>query len=97
MEIDRIDHLVLTVRDIAATVEFYCAALGMTERRFGEGRVALSFGRQKINLHEAGAELEPKAGTPTPGAADICLIAGTPLADVERHLRARADPVLLYP
>jgi catechol 2,3-dioxygenase-like lactoylglutathione lyase family enzyme len=86
--IDRIDHLVLTVRDIAATVEFYGRVLGMTETRFGEGRVALMFGSQKINLHEAGAEFEPKAATPTPGAADICLISATPLETVMRHLDA---------
>ena len=51
-------------RDIAATVEFYCSVLGMTETRFGEGRVALAFGRQKINLHRAGDEFEPKAEAP---------------------------------
>ena len=60
----------------------------MTETRFGEGRVALMFGSQKINLHEAGAEFEPKAATPTPGAADICLISATPLETVMRHLDA---------
>ena len=89
MEIESIDHLVLTVRDVAATVAFYSRVLGMTERRFGEGRVALSFGRQKINLHAAGAEFEPKAESPTPGSQDICLIAATPLDVVERHLRAQ--------
>ncbi len=59
--------MVLTVRDIAATVDFYTGVLGMTETRFGEGRVALIFGRQKIDLHRAGAEFEPKSEAPTPG------------------------------
>lgn len=90
--IDRIDHLVLTVSDIAATVEFYGRVLGMTEQRFGEGRVALTFGSQKINLHQAGAEFEPKAATPTPGATDICLISATPLDAVSRHLDAEGVP-----
>ncbi len=93
MKIDRIDHMVLTVRDIAATVAFYTGVLGMTERRFGEGRVALCFGRQKINLHRAGAEFEPKAEAPTPGAGDICLISTTPLDEVRRHLRAQGVAV----
>ncbi len=89
MEIDRIDHMALTVRDIAATVEFYTAVPGMTETRFGEGRVALTFYDQKINLHEAGAVFEPKAETPTPGAGDIRLIAGTPPDAVARRLNAQ--------
>ncbi len=89
MKIDRIDHLVLTVRNIAATLDFYGRVLGMTETRFGEGRVALCFGRQKINLHEAGAEFEPKAETPTPGSCDLCLISATPLDEARRHLSAQ--------
>lgn len=88
MQIDRIDHFVLTVRDIAATCAFYTTALGMTVETFGEGRTALRFGRQKINLHEAGREFEPKADRPTPGGGDFCLITTTPLAEVVRHLES---------
>ncbi len=69
MKIDRIDHLVLTVGDIAATVDFYSRVLGMTETRFGEGRTALGFGGQKINLHQAGAEFEPRARRRHPAPA----------------------------
>ncbi len=76
--IDRIDHLVLTVRDIAATVDFYSRVLGMAAKTFGDGRTALHFGRHKINLHQAGAEFEPKAAMPTPGSADLCLITALP-------------------
>lgn len=87
MHIDRIDHLVLTVRDIEATCAFYARVLGMEVVTFGEERRALQFGRQKINLHQAGREFEPKALRPTPGSADLCFIAATPLAEVIDHLR----------
>lgn len=86
--IDRIDHLVLTVADVEATCTFYRDVLGMTPVTFGAGRRALRFGTQKINLHPAGRELEPKARTPTPGSGDLCLITSTPLDVVEQHLRA---------
>ncbi|WP_371782620.1 VOC family protein [Streptosporangium subroseum] len=79
MRIDRLDHLVLTVADIEATVEFYTRVLGMRAVTFGEGRRALAFGNSKINLHEAGREFELKAARPTPGSADLCLIANDPL------------------
>jgi catechol 2,3-dioxygenase-like lactoylglutathione lyase family enzyme len=88
MKIDRIDHIVLTVRDLNATCEFYSRVLGMQVNIFGEGRRALSFGGQKINLHEAGREFEPKALRPTPGSADICFITEIPLAEVADHIRS---------
>ncbi|MFA9441890.1 VOC family protein [Uliginosibacterium sp. sgz301328] len=89
MKIDRLDHLVLTVADIEATCRFYSDVLGMKVVTFGAGRTALTFGRQKINLHPAGGEFEPKAARPTPGSADLCLIATTPLANVIVELRER--------
>lgn len=73
VRIDRLDHLVLTVADIDATVEFYTRVLGMKAVTFGTGRTALAFGRSKINLHQAGHEFEPKAHRPAPGSADLCL------------------------
>jgi catechol 2,3-dioxygenase-like lactoylglutathione lyase family enzyme len=84
--IDRLDHLVLTVADIDATVAFYERVLGMEPVTFGAGRTALSFGRQKINLHERGAEFEPKAAHPTPGSADLCLITNATVDDLLAHL-----------
>jgi catechol 2,3-dioxygenase-like lactoylglutathione lyase family enzyme len=87
MQILRLDHVVLTVANIAATSAFYKRALGMDVVNFAGGRTALAFGSQKINLHESGKEFEPKAAAPTPGSADICLIASIPLADVIAHLQ----------
>ncbi|MGN6729450.1 MAG: VOC family protein [Rhodanobacteraceae bacterium] len=88
MRIDALDHLVLTVADIDATCAFYTRTLGMGEIRFGEGRRALTFGTQKINLHPYRHEFEPKAAQPTPGSADLCFLTGIPLEDVIAHLAA---------
>ena len=93
MRIDRLDHLVLTVADIDATVAFYTRVLGMEAVTFGAGRTALAFGRSKINLHRAGHEFEPKARRPTPGSADLCLIAVGPLEQVIEDLAAHGIPV----
>ena len=96
--IDRIDHLVLTVTDIEATCEFYRRALGMKRVTFGtDSRVALAFGRQKINLHRAGAEFEPKAARPTPGSADLCFITGAPIEDVVAELKAAGVAIVEGP
>jgi catechol 2,3-dioxygenase-like lactoylglutathione lyase family enzyme len=84
--IDSIDHLVLTVRDVEATIAFYAGVLGMREATFGEGRRALHFGDQKLNLHEAGAEATPNAASATPGSADLCFITRTPVEGVLRVL-----------
>lgn len=97
MKIDRIDHLVLTVRDIGATCEFYSKVLGMNTVAFGAGRIALTFGAQKINLHQAGREFEPKAEHPTPGSVDICLIAAVPLSQVIAHLENCGVPIIEGP
>jgi len=88
MRIDRLDHLVLTVGDLERTCLFYRDVLGMKVVEFEGGRKALLFGQQKINLHQAGREFEPKARRPTPGSGDLCFIAETPLVDVVRQLGA---------
>jgi catechol 2,3-dioxygenase-like lactoylglutathione lyase family enzyme len=88
MNLDSIDHVVLTVRDIPASVAFYTHVLGMREVVFGNDRRALAFGRCKLNLHQAGREFEPKAAHPAPGAVDLCLLARTPIAEIVRHLAA---------
>ena len=88
MDIRNIDHLVLTVRSIDATAAFYETVLGTKIEEFGEGRVALRFGDQKINLHQAGRELEPKAARPTPGSADLCFIADGTIDAVAAHIES---------
>ncbi|RBA25105.1 VOC family protein [Herminiimonas fonticola] len=85
MKLDSLDHLVLTVKDVEATVGFYQKVLGMSTVTFGEGRKALAFGSQKINLHQYGKEFEPKAERPTPGSADLCFITSVKLDEVARH------------
>jgi len=89
VHIDRIDHVVLTVDDLERTIAFYVEVLGMTEVSFGSGRKALTFGSSKLNLHQRGREFEPKAAKPTPGSADLCLIADEPLEVVVADLAAR--------
>src|SRR4051794_36611896 len=89
MRLDRLDHLVLTVRDIDASIAFYSNVLGMEAVTFGQGRHALAFGQQKINLHQAGHEFEPKAVHPTPGSGDLCFITSIPLTEVVAHLKAQ--------
>ena len=93
MRIDRLDHLVLTVADIDATVDFYTRVLGMKAVTFGAGRTALAFGQSKINLHQAGHEFEPKAHRPTPGSADLCLITTDSLDRVVEELVRHDVPI----
>jgi catechol 2,3-dioxygenase-like lactoylglutathione lyase family enzyme len=97
MRVNRLDHLVLTVRDLRATIDFYLRALGMLEVTFAGGRKALAFGTQKINLHQAGREFEPKAEWPTPGSADLCFITDTPVEDYARHLASLGIAVIEGP
>jgi catechol 2,3-dioxygenase-like lactoylglutathione lyase family enzyme len=87
MKISYIDHIVLTVGDITETGQFYESVLGMTKETFGKGRVALKFGKQKINLHEYGREFEPKASKPIPGSADLCFITETKLEVAMAHVK----------
>jgi catechol 2,3-dioxygenase-like lactoylglutathione lyase family enzyme len=96
MHVDRLDHLVLTVRDLPATCAFYIRVLGMHEVDFG-GRKALTFGAQKFKLHEQGHELEPKAQAPTPGSADLCFLTSIPVDHVVEHLRGCDVPIVEGP
>src|SRR5881409_2786870 len=93
MRIDRLDHLVLTVHDLDATVAFYTKVLGMEAVTFRGGRRALAFDHSKINLHEAGREFEPKAARPTPGSADLCLIVDEPVDRIIAELASHGVPL----
>ena len=86
ISIECLDHFVLTVDDLQATCAFYERVLGMQAVTFANGRYALQFGQQKINLHQAGKEFEPKAALPTPGSADLCFLTALPLDQVIAHL-----------
>ncbi|WP_264739025.1 VOC family protein [Cytobacillus firmus] len=86
MKIERLDHLVLTVQSIEKTCDFYSKVLGMEIITFGEGRKALRFGIQKINLHQKGNEYEPKALNPAAGSGDLCFITKTGINEVTKHL-----------
>lgn len=84
----RIDHLVLTTANVDACVDFYVNGLGMRLERFGEGRMALALGQQKINIHEQGREFEPKALKPTPGGLDMCFVTAMTPDEVMQRLDA---------
>ena len=88
MDIKTIDHIVLTVRDIKATLDFYQTILDMEVETFAEGRIALRFGSQKLNLHQQGNEFEPKAQSTLPGSMDLCFITETPLDEAMSQVRA---------
>ncbi|MEZ5815585.1 MAG: VOC family protein [Hyphomicrobiaceae bacterium] len=94
MKVVGLDHLVLTVASIPATVAFYERVLGMTSETFGGGRVALRFGSHKINLHQVDRTFEPKAERPTTGSADLCFLVDC-LEGIEAHLEECGVPILV--
>jgi catechol 2,3-dioxygenase-like lactoylglutathione lyase family enzyme len=97
MVISKLDHFVLTVKDINKAVSFYTSVLGMEKAVFGQGRVALKYGYEKINLHESGKEFEPKAGKPTPGSSDLCFITNTSLKDAITHVESKGIEIIEGP
>ena len=92
-----IDHFVLTCGDVEVTIAFYEQALGMTAETFSGGRRALTFGGNKINLHQAGAEYVPHAATPAPGAGDFCLLSDMPVAEIAGHLATMGVEIIEGP
>ena len=94
LEIDHIDHIVLTARDVDKTIDFYTKVLGFQLYTYGEDeRKALIFGDYKLNIHSTEQIYEPKAQKPTPGALDICLIAKTPLKKIIAYLNEKQIPI----
>ena len=89
-----LDHLVLTTRNIDRCIDFYTRVLGMRLERFGQGRLALLFGQQKINIHEYGRVFEPKAEVPMTGALDLCFLVSLPLTAVLEVLSAGGVAVI---
>ena len=96
-QIKSLDHLVLTVKDIAKTVEFYTTILGMQKEIFKQNRVALKFGSQKINLHQLGAEFEPKAYNVKEGSADLCFVTQMSVTDFKAHIESLGVKVIEGP
>lgn len=100
MRIDRIDHIVLTVKDVKKTVDFYKNILGMEVQDYGGKWKTMAFSQQRINLHEYGEDEVPiRAEKPTPGSADLCLISETPILEVleeikERGINIEEGPIL---
>jgi hypothetical protein len=87
-----VDHLVLTVRDVRVTCDFYVRVLGMREVVVDAGRKALALGNQKINLQQAGAELDSRAAVPMPGSADRCFVTGADLDAITGQVPPSISP-----
>lgn len=93
--VSAVDHLVLTVQSLPKTIQFYTVVLGMSHSVFrppaspNEERHALTFGQQKINLHERGKEFEPKAQNVQSGSADLCFLTGERIDDVAQRLKSK--------
>jgi catechol 2,3-dioxygenase-like lactoylglutathione lyase family enzyme len=83
--LDQLDHLVLTVANIDAAIDFYTEVLGMDPVTL-DGRKSLTFGMQTIKLHQRGHEIAPHAAHPTPGSANLCFLTSTPLEEVIRYV-----------
>ena len=97
MKAQKLDHLVLTVADIDRTVAFYTTTLGMQKQVFADGRIALKFGEQKINLHKYQQEHDPKAHHPTPGSADLCFITDTELESAMAQIKHLGIEIIAGP
>ena len=86
MTLEKLEHLVLPVSASDAIAMFYTTYLGMEKRIFGDDRVALHFGDQKINLHPAGWDYEPKARVSIAGSADLCFIVSERVESLQAKL-----------
>ena len=95
--IDHLDHIVLTTARTEQCIDFYTRVLGMKFERFGEDRMALKFGGQKINLHEKGREFSPRATLAAPGTLDVCFVAAVPLKDVIARLASAGVQIVEGP
>ena len=97
MKVNRIDHIVLTVNSLERSIEFYTNVLGMEKEVFGDNRVALLFGNQKINLHQFQNEFLPKASLPVPGSEDLCFITDTTLAEALEYIKSKGVDIIEGP
>lgn len=95
--ISHLDHLVLTTHDVDACVDFYTRILGFQLETFHQTRLALKFGEQKINIHEYGKEIEPKAHLPVPGSLDLCFITTEAIEEVKAKFEVQRVTILEGP
>jgi catechol 2,3-dioxygenase-like lactoylglutathione lyase family enzyme len=93
MNVERIDHLVLTVKDIDETCNFYKDILGMEVETFSFRKRAVKFGNQSLTIHQKGMAFEPNAHLPTPGAINICFIVKETVEQVKSELESKNIPI----
>ena len=92
MKLEKIDHVVITVKDLKKTIDFYTNILGMKLEKFSSSldkdqiRYAVNFGSQKINIHEEIKPIKPNALNPSSGSMDICFISKNKINDWIHHL-----------
>ena len=92
-----IDHIVITTADLERCLDFYTRVLGMSLERYGEGRLAFTFGEHKLNVHPPGFDASIKAEVPTPGSLDLCFLADRPLDQVIAQLESCSIPIEVGP
>ncbi|WP_245595652.1 VOC family protein [Hydrogenovibrio kuenenii] len=97
IQIQQLDHLVLTVSNLEASLAFYRDILGFEAVEFAKGRFALHFGNQKINLHQTSDNILPRAKLPTPGSADLCFLSQTPMQQIIDTLAANQVKIIEGP
>ena len=92
MKLEKIDHVVITVKNLNKTIDFYTNILGMKLEKFSLSldsnliKYAVSFGLQKINIHEEIKPIKPNALNPSSGSMDICFISKNNINDWVHHL-----------
>ena len=92
MILEKIDHVVITVKDLNKTIDFYTNILAMKLEEFSSTlddnqiRYAVSFGSQKINIHEEKKPIKPNALNPSSGSMDICFISKNKINTWVHHL-----------
>lgn len=97
MRVTHLDHLLLTVKSIDASVDFYQKTLGMKQQNLADQSVALLFGDQKINLHQAKSAIPPAAARGVPGSADLCFIVNSTMDEMLSHLARLNVPLIEGP
>lgn len=87
MKIYGFDHIVLCVRSVEATLEFYQRVLGLEAREERAGKWSLHFGSNKISVQDANA-LPNLAEKTVPGSGNFCILTDLSIEDVITQLRS---------